>query len=293
MTNIKLAVFDLDQTLWDGRKLYPDVQNILASLHLLGVKMYIASYNENPLYCCQLMNIAHYFQKYYYGLGRPKSQMIREIIEENPNITQNEVAFFDDQEFNILDVKKNLAIIAVKVLNGLGWNHVNNLISYDKWDNEVSLLGPLLDNKHSVNAPTTYPNHQNQTESYGAFVKDEEHSNNALSATLQEILSDTNSHVNTINYTPLITPKAANLDSRACPRIDDKLTYRNSAYNYSRSPKYITGNILKNNNVCNEEDLTEPDEEGPLADLMIIDAIESSIIIIQPNGRIIHCHNEN
>jgi HAD superfamily phosphatase (TIGR01681 family) len=121
--NFKVAVFDLDQTLWDGEKLYPTTLEILENLKNANIKMYICSYHLFPVECCQLLGIYDYFTAITYGRDRPKSSMIYEIIQ-HANVPNWEVVFFDDNINNIIDTKKHIPQMASILVSskGLTWD---------------------------------------------------------------------------------------------------------------------------------------------------------------------------
>lgn len=126
MTNttfpFKLAIFDLDLTLWDGNKLYSDIHSILKRLKSQNIKLYIASYNLSAMECCKMLEIEKYFDGIYYGRGTTKNTMIKNIMQQNINIKENEIIFFDDQLINFKDLNKKIKTIHCK--NGLSWINI-------------------------------------------------------------------------------------------------------------------------------------------------------------------------
>ncbi len=124
--DFKIAVFDLDQTLWDGRKLYSDVTNILKTLHKKGISMYVASFHTDALNVCKELGINQFFKKIHYGIERNKLEMIRNILIDLPEAKESDVAFFDDNYENIKLVKKETNIRCIHVVDsGITWYHIN------------------------------------------------------------------------------------------------------------------------------------------------------------------------
>lgn len=121
-----VAIFDLDQTLWDGiqtKKLYPDALNILTTLEQQKIPMYICSYNSDPKLICERLGIDKFFSDFLYARTKKKSQMIREIMSRHNTLSLTQFAFFDDQYTNITDVKLNNHIQAVTIgSNGIKWS---------------------------------------------------------------------------------------------------------------------------------------------------------------------------
>lgn len=124
----KLAIFDLDLTLWDGCNLYADIHSILQKLKSEGIRMYIASYNTAAIDCCKMLGIDGYFNGIYYTLyhqGATKLNMILEILQNNSDIKDSEVVFFDDHPTNIKDIGMATKIKSIHIDRfGLSWIHV-------------------------------------------------------------------------------------------------------------------------------------------------------------------------
>jgi FMN phosphatase YigB (HAD superfamily) len=124
--DFKIAVFDLDQTLWDGRKLYSDVRNILETLRKGGISMYVASFHTDAANVCKELGIGSFFKKIHYGIEKNKLEMIREILIDIPEAKESDVAFFDDNYENIKLVKKETDIRCIHVVDsGITWYHIN------------------------------------------------------------------------------------------------------------------------------------------------------------------------
>lgn len=129
VNNRKLYIFDLDETLWDGYQLYPNVLDILQELHIQGHLMYIASFNLDVPSVLKRLNITNLFHGGAYGQDRSKYKMIREIVSK---VLENHrpvaVEFYDDLMSNVVDVhqKSNGNVRSVHVGNtGLNRTHLN------------------------------------------------------------------------------------------------------------------------------------------------------------------------
>lgn len=114
----RAAIFDLDMTLWDGSKLYPDVVQILDDLQRRNIPMYIASFHTMAADCCKYLDIYKYFNSIHYGRSQTKSQMVDDILRQL-NYHPSDVVFFDDMIANILDVKTHNNVTVVHVPRGL------------------------------------------------------------------------------------------------------------------------------------------------------------------------------
>ena len=128
----KLYIFDLDDTLWDGKQLYPDVKNILHILRKNNNFIYLASFNKKAPKYLQLLGIQQYFHGGAYGYIPfvTKYDMVKECIDHmqrNYNGMLSSIEFYDDLYNNILNVssKSNGNIRTVHIKNGLHWSHIN------------------------------------------------------------------------------------------------------------------------------------------------------------------------
>jgi FMN phosphatase YigB (HAD superfamily) len=123
--DFRIAIFDLDLTMFDGKKLYTDVVSILHHLKSNGVKLYVASFHLDAENCCKELSIADYFEEIHYGRDRSKADMIMSIIKKNRIITHHDVVFFDDNFENIRDVKMRTNVRAIHIDDfGLSWINV-------------------------------------------------------------------------------------------------------------------------------------------------------------------------
>ena len=123
--DFRLAVFDLDLTLFDGMKLFEDVHSILSRLKADGVKLYIASFHLEAADCCKFLGIAHYFEDILYGRNRTKAEMIQDILGRHSGMRGYNTVFFDDNFENILDVKIKTGIRTIHIDRfGLTWTDV-------------------------------------------------------------------------------------------------------------------------------------------------------------------------
>ncbi len=120
----KVAIFDLDMTLWDGEKLYDDTVKILQHMKNNNVHMYIASFHSAAPLVIKDLGIINYFKEIHYGMFCSKACMIERILQKHPNVKKNEVIFFDDNLPNIKDVSKKHGIHTVLIINGIKWDNV-------------------------------------------------------------------------------------------------------------------------------------------------------------------------
>lgn len=123
--DFNIAIFDLDLTLHDGEKLYPDTVSILSSLKSRGIKLYIASFHLDAAGCCKHYQIDEYFEEILYGRDKSKYEMISSIMDKNNTTDHQEVIFFDDNIYNVIDVKQrcNIRVVHIDIL-GISWVHI-------------------------------------------------------------------------------------------------------------------------------------------------------------------------
>lgn len=129
VSNSKLYVFDLDDTLWDGRHLYPDVPHILNILRSQGHRVYVASFHSAANHVLKDKKIDHYFHGGMYGRGISKYNMIKQILEHSVTSTgqfPSAIEFYDDNTFNIKDVtnRTKRTVKAIHTPSGLTWEHI-------------------------------------------------------------------------------------------------------------------------------------------------------------------------
>ena len=121
---IRLVIFDLDRTLWDGTKLYPDVVKMLEHLRGRNVFIAMASHNTEAFEICQMLKISHYFNIVvgdahvvrvntngaYLGDYIEKTSHLRKIVNWYAGLgvefLPDEVLFVDDNKFIIQDVAR-------------------------------------------------------------------------------------------------------------------------------------------------------------------------------------------
>lgn len=141
--SFKIAIFDLDDTLWNGKKLFDDTKLILSTLKNSGVKMYIASYHMDAIVCCKHLGIESYFEDILYGRNKTKLDMINYIISKNPSVEQAEMVFFDDNKINIKDIKANTNVHVIHIGDtGIKWETVAN--------GRIASI-PMIDENYNVN----------------------------------------------------------------------------------------------------------------------------------------------
>jgi len=127
----KIYIFDLDDTLWNGLRLYPDVKRILSSLRKANCYIYIASFNLFADKILTLLDIHKYFHGGSYGRNVSKLGMINQIKNYHNSVyniqnNQVEIYFFDDLPSNIVEVRRDKSIIPVHILYGLTARHIKN-----------------------------------------------------------------------------------------------------------------------------------------------------------------------
>lgn len=112
--SVKVMVWDLDHTLWDGIlvedgpeniRLKPDVVNVIKTLDSRGIVNSIATKNdpEPALAALETFGIAEFFVFPQFSWN-PKSGMLQEIIRDF-NVGANSMAFIDDQPFERTEVE--------------------------------------------------------------------------------------------------------------------------------------------------------------------------------------------
>lgn len=121
-----IYVFDLDDTLWDGVRLLPWVENFLKYCSRHGY-VYLASFNPVAPWILELLGIKSLFRGGSYGaFGRTKWQMIKEICRHHTATIGpiQSIYFYDDLESNVRDVteqskKENIPVVVIKVVGGV------------------------------------------------------------------------------------------------------------------------------------------------------------------------------
>lgn len=120
MPTIKLAIFDLDNTLWDGNAVYPAAINTIKYLDQEKIPMCVASFNINAATICNKLQISNYFKVIIGEHQRTKLEMINDIMQNLfPTLKQNEVIFLDDLKNNIEEVKNNSLVMVRQTPNGI------------------------------------------------------------------------------------------------------------------------------------------------------------------------------
>jgi predicted phosphatase len=124
--DFKVAVFDLDLTLWDGKQLFPETVAILSKLRQEGVLMYVASFHQEAESCCKELGIIKFFERIFYGRHMSKSDMISIIMTIHNGLPVNELVFFDDNIDNIVEVglTNRVRTIHVNKQRGISWDVV-------------------------------------------------------------------------------------------------------------------------------------------------------------------------
>lgn len=126
--DFKVAIFDLDLTLWDYTKLYDEAIDILTTLKSLGVKMYIASYNSEAKQVCEILNISDFFKTIYGRDKQPhmsKLDMVEAIMTEN-KLPLNSYIFLDDNIDYIREISVECGIRCRHIKYGISWSQIIN-----------------------------------------------------------------------------------------------------------------------------------------------------------------------
>ena len=123
--DFKIAIFDLDQTLWDEEELYENTISILRTFYRYSIKMYIVSFNLLANECCDWLGITYYFDNIYFTRKKTKLQIIQEILNDNEDVNENEVIFFDDLLSNITEVNDGSNVRTIHIKNGgIDWTYI-------------------------------------------------------------------------------------------------------------------------------------------------------------------------
>ncbi len=124
--DFKLAIFDLDKTLWDGTKLYPDVFEILFYMKQVGVKMFVVSLNPSAKEICQRLGIANFFEAFHGAPDIRKALLIHKIKIKN-NVPSRWAIFFDDDFNHIVDTFRHRVCKVRHITKGLSWENVPHI----------------------------------------------------------------------------------------------------------------------------------------------------------------------
>ena len=108
---MRLIVFDLDYTLWNGKthQLYPEVKQLLAKLRSdKNNIMTIATHNLHPMRVLKHLDIKFYFHAVVKGRC-DKNIMIQELM--NKYNTPQDIIFIDDQLLNMSIVTQRMPFV--------------------------------------------------------------------------------------------------------------------------------------------------------------------------------------
>jgi len=101
---MKLVIWDLDETLWEGTIYYkdtvilkPETKEILKQIHKLGIIQCVCSQNRKAAAIKQLKDfkLLQYFTKIYAGVNEDKDVIIKKFIKAF-NVSAKETLFIDD-----------------------------------------------------------------------------------------------------------------------------------------------------------------------------------------------------
>jgi len=105
---MKLIIWDLDETLWEGTIYYgedvslkPEAKEILKQLDKLGIKQAVCTHNKFIPAVKKIgeLGLTKYFKVVKASTGMEKDEMIKQILKEL-NILPEETLFIDDTVFN-------------------------------------------------------------------------------------------------------------------------------------------------------------------------------------------------
>mgnify|MGYP001050793401 CR=1 FL=1 len=140
-----IYVFDLDNTLYLHKadktytcEYHKKVKDFLVDLKNNNKKLYIATHNLNPIIYLNLINIqsslfdgiikeTKYVNPIMNSISEytSKKDMVLEILNNNIDLTTDDVIFFDDHYFNIKEVESiNVKSIHVDQNKGINFNEI-------------------------------------------------------------------------------------------------------------------------------------------------------------------------
>ena len=111
---MKLIIWDLDDTLWEGTiyynetvKLKPGAEEVLKQIEKLGVMQYVCTHNKLEPVKKKLkeLGLTKYFKGIRASINKEKAEIIKEILEKE-KITPEETVFIDDTRLNRAHVKE-------------------------------------------------------------------------------------------------------------------------------------------------------------------------------------------
>jgi predicted phosphatase len=123
---IKLAIFDFDNTIF-YETINENIFEIISVYHKKNIKLAIASNNPYVKWFCNRYDITKHFDiilGYYNPDKLGKNKHIKEIrsyyADHDLIFHDNEIIFFDDDETNITDVKKETNITCIHINSDTG-----------------------------------------------------------------------------------------------------------------------------------------------------------------------------
>jgi len=137
MTKIKLVIWDLDNTLWEGTVYYKDKDSVklkpgtaaaLKELTKRGIKNTICSknYYEDADKTLEKFEIKKYFENPEIGWGL-KSEGIKRLIEKF-NVKKDEVIFIDDDAFQRAEVQSQIpGLLSIELKDPLDILEINGV----------------------------------------------------------------------------------------------------------------------------------------------------------------------
>lgn len=159
----KVAIFDLDLTLWDGKNLYEDAYDILYTMKNTGVKLYVVSYNLFANKVCQELGISKFFDQIFERRRIPKSIIVNYITQSNKTTKHIDTTFYDDRLDNITDVKMRSRAVPVLVENGIKWtdiiccvksSFVQQVVSYN--EEQKKKMYEIIEKKYTYEGDAYY-----------------------------------------------------------------------------------------------------------------------------------------
>ena len=164
MTKIKLVIWDLDNTLWEGTVYYKDKDSVklkpgtaaaLKELTKRGIKNTICSknYYEDADKTLEKFEIKKYFENPEIGWGL-KSEGIKRLIEKF-NVKKDEVIFIDDDAFQRAEVQSQIpGLLSIELKDPLDILEINGVQPENATDIDKKRVQVLSPNDYEISGKT-------------------------------------------------------------------------------------------------------------------------------------------